>query len=174
MNMRPPSSLALATPRGGRPPAARQGRFRGGKLGQYRTMLGFTLIEMMITVVIMGILVAVALPSYNAQVARTRRASASGCAMELAQYMERVYTSNLRYDMDNGVDTVLPSTPCRNELSGSYGFAFASTPQARSYSIVATPQGSQATRDSGCGALSINQANIKGVSGTKPVSDCWR
>lgn len=135
---------------------------------------GFTLIEMMITVVIMGILVSVALPSYNAQVVRTRRASASGCLMELAQYMERVYTSNLRYDTNNGSSTELPATPCRSELTGSYTFGFSGTPQVRSFDLVATPVDGQATRDTGCGTLGINQASIKSVSGAKPVKDCWK
>ena len=135
---------------------------------------GFTLIEVMITVAIMGILVSVALPSYNAQVVRTRRATASACLMELAQYMERVYTSNLRYDTNNGAATDLPATPCRSELTGTYSFGFSGTAQARSFTLAATPQGNQATRDTGCGVLSINQASIKSVSGAKPVKDCWR
>lgn len=136
---------------------------------------GFTLIEMMITVAVMGILMSVALPSYQSQVVRTKRASAAGCTMELAQFMERVYASNIRYDQNAGAATVLPSTPCRSELSSSYTFAFTSgQPQARTFTVTATPAGVQATRDSACGTLSIDQAGAKGVSGSNTASQCWR
>jgi type IV pilus assembly protein PilE len=136
---------------------------------------GFSLIELMIAVAIAGILLSVALPSYQSQVVRTKRASAAGCTMELAQFMERVYASNIRYDQNAGASTVLPSTPCRSELSSSYTFAFAaSQPQARTFTIQATPTGAQATRDTGCATLSIDQAGTKGVSGSTAVASCWR
>jgi type IV pilus assembly protein PilE len=136
---------------------------------------GFSLIELMITVAIAGILMSVALPSYQSQVVRTKRASAAGCLMELAQFMERVYASNIRYDQNAGADTVLPATPCRSELSSSYGFAFATgQPAARTFTIQATPTGGQATRDTGCATLGINQAGTKSVSGSDSVASCWR
>ena len=140
-----------------------------------RRARGFSLVELMIVVAIVAILLGVALPSYQSHVLRTRRASAAGCAMELAQYMERVYASNLRYDQNGGSATTLPGTPCRSELSSTYSFGFASgQPQARTFTVVATPQGGQATRDTACGALSIDQANVKGIGGTGTVAACWR
>jgi type IV pilus assembly protein PilE len=140
-----------------------------------KSMRGFSLIELMITVAIAGILLSVALPSYQSQVVRTKRASAAGCTMELAQFMERVYASNIRYDQNAGADTVLPATPCRNELGSSYSFAFAaSQPQARTFTIQATPTGGQAARDTGCATLSINQAGTKAVSGGNTVAQCWK
>ena len=175
MNMKPPSSLAPATPRGGHPPAARQTRFRGGRPGELNASLGFTLVELLITVAIAGILLSVALPSYQSQVVRTKRASAASCAMELAQFMERVYASNIRYDQNAGAGTVLPATACRTELSTSYTFAFATgQPTARTFTIQATPTGAQATSDTGCATLSINQAGTRGVSGDQTVQQCWR
>ena len=140
-----------------------------------RRKRGFTLIEVMITVAILGILMSVALPSYQSQVLRTKRASAAGCIMELAQFMERVYASNIRYDQNAGAATALPGTACQNELSSSYSFAFATAqPQSRTFTINATPAGVQATRDAGCGTLSIDQAGVKGVSGTSAAAQCWK
>jgi len=57
--MMPPSSLALATPRGGRPPTARQSRFRGGKLGAFEQR-GFTLVEVLVALMLMAVLAGMA------------------------------------------------------------------------------------------------------------------
>ena len=59
--------------------------------------LGFTLIEVMITVAIIAVLTAIAYPSYESHVTKTRRAAAAGCLLERAQFMERFYTTNLSY-----------------------------------------------------------------------------
>ena len=59
---------------------------------------GFTLIEVMIVVVIVGILAAIALPSYQEHVRQTRRAEVSALLLENAQLLERHYTRSGSYD----------------------------------------------------------------------------
>lgn len=138
-----------------------------------RTSAGFSLIELMVVVAIVGILAAVALPSYQAYVVRTQRAAATACLAEMAQFMERVYASNLRYDLNNAVATALPAAQCRNDIAARYTIALAASAQ-RTFSVTATPQGAQASADGQCATLSITQAGTRAISGTGTVPDCWR
>ena len=65
-----------------------------------RHQRGFNLMELMVAVTIIGILVAVALPSYNSHMISTRRAASTACVVEMAQFMERVYTTSMDYSSD--------------------------------------------------------------------------
>jgi len=129
---------------------------------------GFTLIELMIAVAIIAVLAAIAFPAYTDYTTKTRRAAATACLTELAQFMERYYTTNMSYD-----DAVLPDTTCVQDLSQFYTFAFAADPTASAYTIEAEPLGVQASNDDKCGTLSLNQTGGQSVSGTGTVAECW-
>ncbi len=122
---------------------------------------GFTLIELMVTVAIIGILAAIAYPSYTQYVQRANRSDAEAIMQENAQFMERYFTTSGTY-----VGAVLPTT--QSPKSGTAKFAISLAAAATTYTITATPTGGYV--DSLCGTLTINQLGVT----TPPLADCWK
>lgn len=139
---------------------------------------GFTLIELIVTVLIVGILASIAYPSYVNSVSKTKRRAAEACLSNFATYMERFFTTNLRYDKDasSGADIVLPDLDCKSaQNSGNdYVFSLAAKDQS-SYTLQAVPKSTsaQATRDARCGTLTLDQTGARGASGSDGASKCW-
>lgn len=130
---------------------------------------GFTLIELLIAIAVVAILAAIAYPSYQRQIMQSRRAKAQVCLSELAQFMERFYTTNMRYDQTAaGAAVVLPATSCSADLAGQYNFGFNAPATATTYALSATAIGSQ-VKDTGCTVLSLNNAGQK-----TPAAGCWK
>ena len=130
------------------------------RMSPARRASGFSLIEIMVVVAVIGILAAIALPSYNEHVRKTRRAAGGACATVVAQQMERFYTANLTYE-GAAADTAV----CRDNALDFYNIAVATG--ARTFTVTATPAGAQ-SGDS-CGALTVNQAGAK----TPATDGCW-
>jgi type IV pilus assembly protein PilE len=130
---------------------------------------GFTLIELVIAIAIVGILTAIAIPSYQSFIIKSNRKAAATCLMEQAQFAERYYTTNLTY-----VGLAAPAGGCVADLvsSGRYTFPAPTSVTARTYSYTAAATGPQ-TQDEKCLNLSINQAGAKTISGSGSSSDCF-
>ena len=140
---------------------------------------GFTLIELMIVVAIIAIIAAIAYPSYINSVTKTKRAAAEGCLSEYANYMERYYTANMRYDQSAAATPVantLPALDCASSQNtgANYAYSFAANSLTQAaYIIQAIPTGTQATRDTQCGTLTLNQQGTRTASGSGGVANCW-
>lgn len=117
---------------------------------------GFTLIEMMVVVLIIGILSAVAFPSYVSYVQKSRRFEAQAALYEVAARMERYYTEKNSY-----ADAEDPSG------TSHYDISFVSPP-AQTYVIQAIPQGKQGEDE--CGTLTLAHTGAY----TPVTKGCWK
>lgn len=127
-------------------------------------MAGFTLIELMVVVTIIGIIAAIAYPSYQGYVEKTRRGDAKGVLMQFASAMERHYTQNNTYkgaDDGNGVPGAPPSGlfPDEAPLDGNAKFYDLTIQdlQANSFVLRATPKNAQA----GDGFLQLHSNGVR-------------
>jgi len=128
---------------------------------------GFTLIELMIAVLIVGIIAAIAYPSYQQHVYKARRAEAKAAITDVAQKLERWYSNQLTY-----VDG--PTVPTQTPQYYSLAVNIVSTTQ---YTITATPiAGKAQAGDTQCASFKMNQSMIKSAKdnqGNDTTSACW-
>ncbi|MFH1044298.1 MAG: type IV pilin protein [Pseudomonadota bacterium] len=130
---------------------------------------GFTLIELMIVVVIIGILAAIAYPSYRSYILKGNRASAQAFLMDAAQRQQQYFLDNRAYAPDLGAlfGTATAALAVPSEVSPYYGVPIVATSAGPppTFVITATPQGAQATNNEP--TLTIDQA------GTRTPSTSW-
>lgn len=134
----------------------------------------------MIAVVIVSILAAVAIPSYQDSVRRSRRADAKTTLLEASQWMERFYTENNRYDQNlGGTATTLPTSLASSPKEGTtkyYNLSFVSGSLAQNaYTLQAVPISTTDQNNDKCKTMTLTNLGVKGLSGSSAsVDDCWQ
>lgn len=145
-----------------------------------RTTHGFTLLELMITVAIIGILAAIAIPNYNTYVLRGNRTVAKTILAEVASRQENFFTDRKTYAttlsaLGYPADTFYFGKS-GNPSSSSTGALYAITlpaAAATSFTVIATAQpGSAQANDTQCASLSLTNTGVKSATGGGG-SDCW-
>jgi type IV pilus assembly protein PilE len=140
---------------------------------------GFSLIELMITLMVIGVLAAVAVPGYQSYMRSAYRAEARIALQEAAQWMERHFSMTQSYATTSQGGAInnaalatagLAVTPRAG--AARYNISFSAGPTATTYTLQAVPTGAQ-TADTLCGTLTLNNLQGRGISGTGTVADCW-
>ena len=149
-----------------------------------RPAAGFTLIELMVVIVIGTILLAVAIPSYQVQIRKSRRIDAKTAVLDMAGREERFFSTNgAAYSVtptDMGYAGAFP----QQVGSGYYQITVcspagncdpnANPPPAPSYYVTATPvAGTSQAKDTECTSFSVDSTGQQFVTGTGTTATCW-
>jgi type IV pilus assembly protein PilE len=126
---------------------------------------GFSLIELMIVVLIIGILAAVAINSYRKYVIRARRTDALTAMQDLAGREERFFYGNSAYT------TVLTSLNITATFGGPYYVVAPASATSTAYTITATPTALQV--DPECKTLTLTSTGVYSTNGTGTAATCW-
>jgi type IV pilus assembly protein PilE len=139
-----------------------------------RLSAGFTLIELMIAIGIVGILAAIAIPSYNSYVRRANRTEAVNTLTQYAQAMQRCYSQNFTYTPAGGCGA-LTAGPTTTAPNGYYTVTIAPL-TATSYTITAVPAKAPQTKDTQCSSLKLLSTGAHSstdAGGVDSTSTCW-
>ncbi len=126
---------------------------------------GFTLVEVLVSLVIVGIVTAIALPAYSQYTLKAQRNNAKAILVETAQFMERFHTANGTY-----AGAAVPAASAPKGSTGTnqrYLIEFTGTQNATVYTVQAVPKNAQ-TKDS-CGTLSLTNVGVQSPS----TAGCW-
>jgi type IV pilus assembly protein PilE len=140
---------------------------------------GFTLIELMITVAIVGILGSVAYPSYVSHIVKTKRNAAESFMMTVANRQEQTMLNARSYfavATGTTAEWTAANLAIPAEVSSNYTVTVAANNAATppTFTVTATPSAIQAAKDTKCGILTLDQTGTKTKSGTAAsYSDCW-
>lgn len=125
---------------------------------------GFSLIELLIVLTIIGILITLSMPLYSHYVARTNRAAAEIALMKLATALEEYHIIHHTYE-----NATLNTLHFPNDIANHQYQLSITSASAMQYSIAAIP----AKIDERCGTLTLNDQGEKGITGQGQLSDCW-
>lgn len=136
---------------------------------------GFTLIELMVVVAIMGILVSIAMPAYTESVRRSNRAEAKSELVQVAAEQERFFSSTNSYSTDaTPLNTPVVAARVRTTTNAWYSIAVtacAGGAIANCFLATATAQNEQLA--DGCTTLTLTSTGLRGSTGLAS-DECWQ
>jgi type IV pilus assembly protein PilE len=137
-----------------------------------KRVTGFTLIEVMITVAIIGIIAALAYPSYMDSIRKSNRSEAKVELMDAAQRLQRCYTSLSRFDDATNCPVYADLSGSGIVSRGSQFYvvtiaALGSEPTRTAYKLTALADKSPQTEDTGCVGMTLTSA------GEREPEECW-
>ena len=128
---------------------------------------GFNLIELLVTLAIIFIIAAIAIPTYQSHMLSSRRADGKAALVNLAANLERYYITHQTYEGATLKDLG------HSEYSQEKFYQLQiSTQTSQDYKLVAIPINSQQT-DTTCGHLTLNHLGEKGITGSGKMEECW-
>jgi type IV pilus assembly protein PilE len=122
----------------------------------FKKLKGFTLVELMITVVVIGILAAIAMPNYTQYVQRSHRSNARNTMIQASQWMERAATATGAYPLNANIPAALYTVEGTRYVVAK---SAVDTNITTAYSFTATPTTAQATDP--CGSLVLTNTNAR-------------
>ena len=138
----------------------------GRRVGGAHVSGGFTLIELMIAVLILGVLAAIAIPSYQEHVRKSRRAVVTADLSEIAQRLERHHTVNNTY-----VGFNLPFDESPRDGVAFYTIELDDVTRT-AFTLTATRTGAQVA-DERCGDFELRHTGQKTATGSWGTDRCW-
>jgi type IV pilus assembly protein PilE len=145
---------------------------------QLKIQVGFTLLELMISVVIVAILTSIALPNFSEKIKQTRRLEARSILLENAQFMERFFTENNRYHLrvDGVTAVVLPAQFSPRTGTALYEISFDTVAPltAGSFTLRAVPVQGRSMENDECGTYLLNNLGVRAnLNNTQMLDTCW-
>lgn len=141
---------------------------------------GFTLMELLVALVIVGILVSIAYPGYRDYVTRARRSEAQAALLDAAIGLERYFSEHTTY-ANATVGTGNAATDILNNRATAQGwYTITLAPTDTGYALTAIPRNAQASADTQCQTFTLNNLGEKGVTAgpsgtpTDNAAQCWQ
>jgi type IV pilus assembly protein PilE len=140
---------------------------------------GVTLLELMTVIMIIGVLSAIAIPSYRSYLMRAQRSDATAALLRVAQAQEKFYLQNNRYATNAQLALGPPAgLGIVGTEHGFYTLGLASTDTTLDFTATATPVGTgPQSKDAACATFTINQQGTRGAknsASTDKTDTCWR